>query len=241
MVLYKIMIVDDTKTERDCIKYLIGKLNCPLEVSEACNGNEALRLLDIKSFDILFTDVKMPFMDGLALSEAALNRHPQLKIIIFSAYDEFTYAKTAVSLGVCEYLLKPIDPEEFRNCIKKVTSGISSPATQGNRVETVKQYIYQNYEKDLSLDTLAQLVFIHPDHLNRIFKSETGTTLNRFIKAYRMEKARDLLECSHIKIKDIYNAVGYSSYSYFCQSFREHFGISPNKIRKPEKSLSYEN
>lgn len=233
--MHKIMIVDDTKTERDCIRFLIDRFKLSLEASEACNGNEALQLLSDERFDILFTDVKMPFMDGLALSKAALYHNPKLKIIIFSAYDEFEYAKAAVGLGVSEYLLKPIVPEEFHNCIKKVLSEIPPPpAVQSDRVETVKQYICQNYDKDLSLDLLANMVFVHPDHLNRVFKQETGTTLNRFIRAYRMEKAKELLESSHIKIREVSLAVGYKNYSYFCQSFREHFGTSPKKIRKTD-------
>jgi len=231
------MIVDDTKTERDCINYLIDRFNLPLDSKEASNGKEALQLLEAERFDILFTDVKMPLMDGLTLSKTALIHQPDLKIVIFSGYSEFEYAKTAIKLGVKEYLLKPLNPDEFNICMSNVLSEMSVPSTTRNsRVETVKQYIYRNYHKELSLDMLAALVYVHPDHLNRIFKSESGVTLNKFIMTYRLEKASDLLKKTHMKIRDVYTAVGYKNYSYFCQCFRKHFGVSPEKIRNVWKN-----
>lgn len=243
----RILIVDDTKAERDCIKALIDRFDLPLEPTEASNGREALQMLDIKRYDILLTDVKMPFMDGLELCKVALNRYPTLKAVIFSGFDEFEYAKTAISLGVKEYFLKPISPEEFCKSITWLITEIAtqnrhiehqndneSPLShfQGSRVETIKRYIYNNYDKDLSLDALAKVVYLHPDYLNRIYRAETGVTLNKFIKDYRMKRAMELLKSSHLKIRDICNAVGYKNYSYFCHCFRKHFGASPERIRQ---------
>ena len=64
-----------------------------------------------------------------------------------------------------------------------------------------------------------------------MFKKETGQNISKFIKTYRMEKAREMLENTHNKIVNISYAVGYPNVSYFCQSFREYFGISPQKYR----------
>lgn len=70
-----------------------------------------------------------------------------------------------------------------------------------------------------------------PAYLSTLFKKETGQNLSKFIKAVRMERAKELLEDTHRKIVDISTAVGYANVSYFCQSFREYFGISPQKFR----------
>ena len=78
---------------------------------------------------------------------------------------------------------------------------------------------------------MAECVCLTPSYLSHIFKKETGENLGKFIKRVRMEKAKDLLENSYEKIVAISVAVGYQNVSYFCQSFREYYGISPQKYR----------
>ncbi len=105
-------------------------------------------------------------------------------------------------------------------------------------IETVKQYIYQNYEKELGIELLAEKVYMAPAYLSTLFKKETGQKLSKFIKTVRMERAKELLEGTHRKIVDISTAVGYANVSYFCQSFREYFGVSPQRFRS--KGETYE-
>jgi two-component system response regulator YesN len=104
-------------------------------------------------------------------------------------------------------------------------------------VESIKKYIFANYSQDLSVDQLADYVCLAPSYLSHIFKKETGENLGKFIKRVRMEKARDMLEGTYEKIITISSAVGYQNVSYFCQSFREYYGISPQKFRNKGESL----
>ena len=106
-----------------------------------------------------------------------------------------------------------------------------NPQMIHREIETVKEYIYANYDKELSVEMLAEQVYMAPSYLSHIFKKETGQNLSKFIKSLRMEKAKEMLTGSHIKIVNISYAVGYPNVSYFCQSFREYFGISPQKFR----------
>lgn len=500
----KILIVDDEFIERDGIIFLIKKFSFDFDIKECSDGEEALKYLKENSVDILFTDVKMPFMDGLELSQNSKLIHPNLKIIIFSGFGEFEYAKKAISLGVSNYILKPINQLEFKKTIEnvieevvqekkekqnreirsftekehvllKIISGTSienirerfsldayidfinqykrmilmefdndffhnhqqfikeiqnnmgiktdylnlnpqqglfflvdstdesilknicmkihrrileeyevdcyfaisnlltspymiseeysniehimeqrffvsnnyifsknleislestdekfdntmlkniehdikvkdfcSLRTHVNvlikkfsaknafsqiyvkfilsniyrniyeemqkvsemdlngkidkiyfcrtiqeisdildniinsmekqfskesfndrhEIELVKSYIYKNYGKDLSLEILAEYVYMTSSYLSSIFKKETGMGINCFIKNYRMEKAKDMLENTNIKIKEIGNLVGYSNTSYFCQSFKEFYGLTPEKYRQ---------
>jgi len=253
IILHKILIVDDTKNERECIRFLIERFKFPLEISEASNGKEACEIIGNSHFDILFTDVKMPFIDGLTLSKEALDLQPKIKIIVFSGHDEFKYAKEALRLGVKEYLLKPVVPREFYDVITKILAEFGKESDMGaiieghqeyeplisnsSRIETIKKYIYKNYDADLSLDVLAQLIYVHQDYLSRVFKKECGVTVNRFIRNYRMEKAKDLLINTHLKVRVICTSVGYKNYSYFCQSFKEHFGATPEKIRQIKRGV----
>ena len=104
-------------------------------------------------------------------------------------------------------------------------------------IETIKKYIYENYNKDISVEVLAAQVCFAPSYLSYIFKKETGQNLSKFIKSYRMIKAKEMLENTYEKIVNISYAVGYRNVSYFCQSFREYFGVSPQKFRNEGETL----
>lgn len=118
--MYNILIVDDEKKERDGITKLIRRYGFQLKVSQASNGEEALEEFEKKSFDILLTDIRMPFMDGIELIKEVQKRGYNPICVIYSAYGEFEYAQNAISLGVREYLLKPIRLEAFKELFDKV-------------------------------------------------------------------------------------------------------------------------
>ena len=113
-----------------------------------------------------------------------------------------------------------------------------NPQMAHREIEAVKQYIYEHYKEELSIDILAKLVYMAPSYLSAIFKKETGQNLSKFIKEYRMEKAKDMLENTHMKIVNVSEAVGYPNVSYFCQSFREFFGVSPQKFRNQGEEVN---
>ena len=89
-------------------------------VGEAADGEVALPLIRKTRPDVLITDIKMPFMDGIELIKNVMHNDISLKTIIFSGYNEFEYAKLAVKLGVKDYILKPVDPSEFSSTITGV-------------------------------------------------------------------------------------------------------------------------
>lgn len=112
--MYKILIVDDEASERNGIEGLIRAEGYPLEIRQASNGIEALELFRKEPADILLTDIKMPYMNGLELIEAIHKETWNPICTVYSAYDEFEYAQNAIRLGVLQYLLKPIRIKEFR-------------------------------------------------------------------------------------------------------------------------------
>lgn len=117
---FDILIVDDKKLDRDGICFLIKQNNLPLNTFTAANGEEALNLLDRQHFDILLTDIRMPSMTGLELIKESKKRYDDLKFIIFSSYGDFEYAKTAINIGIEDYLLKPVKINEFTDCLRKI-------------------------------------------------------------------------------------------------------------------------
>ena len=84
---------------------------------------------------------------------------------------------------------------------------------------------------------LASQVYLTPDYLSRLFKKSTKKSLSQYVRQVRMEKASELLRTTSLKVIDIGISVGYPNYSYFCQSFREYYGKSPEKYRRED---SYE-
>ena len=99
-------------------------------------------------------------------------------------------------------------------------------------VEQIKQYIRENYsDSGMGVDQLAREVGMTPNYLSSIFKKNTGENLSRYLKGFRMERAREMLENTNEKIGVICEKCGFVNVSYFCQSFREYFGISPQKYR----------
>lgn len=95
-------------------------------------------------------------------------------------------------------------------------------------------YIANHLDEDLSIDTLAAKVYLSQGYLSFSFKQKTGMTISRYIKKCRMEKAKELLRTTNMRLSEICETLGFSNVSYFCQSFRNYCGISPDKFRKSE-------
>ena len=100
-----------------------------------------------------------------------------------------------------------------------------------NEVTAVKNYIYQHYDEDLNLEMLADKVYLSSGYLSFIFKKETGMNLNRFIRVFRMEKAKELLMCSSKKASDIGYEVGYKDAHYFSYIFKKIQKCTPREYR----------
>ena len=120
---YKVFFVEDEIVTREGIRDNVDWQACGFEFcGEAADGEMALPLLRTARPDVLITDIKMPFMDGLQLSKLVRERMPWVKIIILSGHDEFEYAQEAIKLGVTDYLLKPIRFENMKTALLKLAA-----------------------------------------------------------------------------------------------------------------------
>ena len=136
-----ILIVDDEKLERRGIRFLLKREEGEFQILEATNGKDALGVLESNHVDILFSDVKMPYMNGLELTKAVREDHPDMEIVIFSGYNDFSYAKEALRYGVVDYVLKPVDPEEFHKTFQRVMENISSKIEKKEQQEKKEDYL----------------------------------------------------------------------------------------------------
>ncbi len=248
--MYNVLIVDDELIEREGLKDLITAMDLPFYVHLASDGEVALKYIrSNQNIDILITDIKMSFMDGLSLIHEVHQYDPSLPIIIFSAYDKFDYAQKAISLNVCDYLLKPIEPDIFyqsmqkaiRICEKNRRSASSdvverlSSRKEHAIVTQIKTIIESEYNKDISLEYISTLCQRSPSYLSNLFSSETGQTVVSYLKEFRMAKAADLLKNTNLKIVDIAATVGYINPNYFNRVFQSFYHMSPGEYREGTK------
>ena len=140
--MYKVFIVDDEIVVRESLRNNINWDLTPFAFSgEAQDGEIALSMVqDIKP-DILITDIKMPFMDGLELSRIVKRTMPWVKVIILSGHDEFDYAKEAISIGIEEYLLKPICSSELLESLYKVAERIEQEKAERMNLEALQEQL----------------------------------------------------------------------------------------------------
>lgn len=149
----RVFLVEDEVIVRDGIKKNIDWSGNGLEfVGEASDGELAFPMIQETKPDILITDIKMPFMDGLELSRLVKEHLPDTKIMILSGYDEFEYAKEAIGIGITEYLLKPISGAKLLEAVKKVADIIEKERNQ--------RMVYEQIEREkLALEQLDRNKF----------------------------------------------------------------------------------
>lgn len=145
----KVFLVEDEIMIRRGIKSSIDWEKEGYEfVGEASDGEIAYPIIIKEKPDILITDIKMPFMDGLELSRLVKKELPDLKILILSGYDEFEYAKEAISVGVTDYLLKPIPSVKLLESLSKVAKKIKSEREEKNLRTHYIQEMQENVERE---------------------------------------------------------------------------------------------
>ena len=143
----RVFLAEDETIIRETLRDTVPWARCGYTfVGEAGDGELALPLIQQTRPDVLITDIRMPFMDGLALSKLVLQEFPQMKVIILSGYDDFEYAQTAIGLGVERYLLKPITKSTLMKVLEEVREKIQGERAQQNYLAQFRQEA-QDYEQ----------------------------------------------------------------------------------------------
>src|SRR5258706_5699447 len=142
---YKVFFVEDEVITREGIR---NNVDWPASGFEYCgdaaDGEIALPMLRTAQPDVLITDIKMPFMDGLQLSKIVRERMPWVKIIILSGHDEFEYAQEAINLGVTDYLLKPVTVLQLQNVLQKLTMQLDQERREQAKLKKLQEQVEEN-------------------------------------------------------------------------------------------------
>ena len=181
----KIFLAEDEVVVRETIKRMIPWEELGFElVGEAADGEMALPLLIRQQPDLLITDIKMPFMDGLTLARLAKKEIPGLKVVNLSGYDDFNYAKQAIGIGVEDYLLKPITKNALIERLSEIRSRYEHEKTQKEYYEKFQREM-QAYEKNSSRDFFEALVGGSMDMME-VYKRAEKLGLDIVAEAYNV-------------------------------------------------------
>ena len=142
---YKVFFVEDEIVTREGIRDNVNwEVNGFEYCGEASDGEMALPLLQTTRPDVLITDIKMPFMDGLQLCRIVRERMPWIKLIILSGHDEFEYAQKAIELGVTEYLLKPVTVQIFHQSLRKIATQLDQERKEKKELEKLHEQVKES-------------------------------------------------------------------------------------------------
>jgi two-component system, response regulator YesN len=142
---YKVFFVEDEAITREGIRDNVDWAASGFEFcGEATDGEMALPLLRTAQPDVLITDIKMPFMDGLQLSKVVRERMPWVKIIILSGHDEFEYAQQAINLGVTDYLLKPVTVQKLQSTLQKLAERLDQERKEQENLRKLQEQVEEN-------------------------------------------------------------------------------------------------
>lgn len=232
----RVVIADDERMVRRTLR-AVGKWeeNGMEIVGEAQNGIEAMAILEKEKPEALFLDMRMPGLSGSEILERLGKKEEKPIVVIVSGYDEFEYARKALKYGAMDYILKPIERNDFnkvlgriRDKIKAEGKGKSTIAPHKDVVEKVKENIEEEYTKDISLAYYAENYYMNKEVLSRLFKKKYGIGITAYINYIRLEQAKVLLSLGYSSTHTA-EMVGYHDVNYFSRIFKKTFEITPSE------------
>ena len=259
----RLLIADDEKLEREALAEMVARRfehEVVLELAE--NGRKAADTAVLWGADLILMDIEMPGMSGLDAARAVLAQRPGCRVIFVTAYSLFQYAHEAVHLGACDYLLKPVDPDELEASIRRAmrqveaerkleelatAKALPEPQDAGAApaedtadedspaamvMAQVRRYLEDNYMFDLSLDSVGEILHISPAYLSAQFKKYQKMNFLDCLTELRINAAKKLLADPLRSTAEVASMVGYDDSSYFARAFKKRTGMTPTQYRR---------
>ena len=238
-----LVIVEDEEIIRRGLVCTIDWLKLGARVvGEAANGREALRVIQETAPDVVLTDIKMPVMDGIALTETLKAEKNPAKVIYLTSYADFSYAQKALHLDVCDYLLKPVNEADLAKALAKIDKskepaaeealswdeGLKAAYHTGNPyVQAVLKRIEAGYQGRLSSEAIAAELGVSSSYLSRKLKEETGQTFGNLLTQYRLQRAIEMLQAGTWRVYEVAEQTGFGEYKNFTQVFKKYLHTTP--------------
>ncbi len=251
MVNDEVMTVETMKTDILWEQYGINK------VFTAYDADSAKTCLRQNVVDLLLCDIEMPGENGIAILRWLRKEKMDVECIFLTCHASFRYAQEALQLGCQDYILMPAKYEEIGAAVQKAVDRIKVRREVARYEDYGKQAIHEKLElteekpssekgaeiaerivdlivaglsdEKLSVNEIAEKLYVHPVYLNRVFKKEKGISVSQYIIQERMRFAADLLRTKHRKATDVAELVGYRNYSNFSAMFTKYYGCPPSR------------
>lgn len=241
----KTIILDDEMIIRMGLEKIIRENVEEIEVvALAGNGKECIEILNEQKVELIITDIRMPHMDGLELIRALDEQKKAIDFIVISGYDDFNYCKTALQYRVWDYVLKPIDKNEFISTLKRFIDNKKRKNFQKNVSENIiiyddkkiiieiKRYLRSHYNQDVSLREMSEKFYLSTGYISQLFRKETDLTITGYLLKIKMEMACIALKDGTKRINEIAENVGYKNPRQFATMFKRYYGITPSQYRE---------
>lgn len=250
----KVLIVEDEELLRNELILTTPweRFSCEV-IGSAKNGMEGEEMIRTLKPDLVVTDIRMPGQDGISM----LKNAPVPAALILTGHSDFSYAREAIKLGVKDYIVKPIDDEEFFKALESVSTSFQKkeksqplPASpfreyiqppkmdkQDYYVNSAIDYIKENYSRDISLRDASESIGITESYLSRLFRTKTSYSFLEYLRYHRLKKALEIMNNQGVRINEVARMTGFRDMSYFSGIFRKYIGVSPrqylNGLTKP--------
>lgn len=236
----RVLLVDDEIMIREGFKRLFDWAAHDCEVvGEAADGMEALSRIDALCPDIVIMDINIPIMNGLKVIQLSRIKHPETAYVIVSGYDDFSYCREALRLQITDYILKPVNYDEFGSCIDNLKISLfergvthSDSALEERPINQLTRYLQEHLSEEISLSVLADEFHLSAQYISQLFKSEIGVNFLTYLMNIRMENAKKLLLATSLPISDISERSGYGDYRGFTKAFKKSEGLTPSQYRR---------
>ena len=236
----QVVLVDDEIMIREGFKRLFDWASHDCEVvGEAADGMEALAQIDHLQPDIVIMDINIPIINGLKVIQTSRIRYPDMAFIIVSGYDDFSYCREALRMRITDYILKPVNYEEFGSCIDRLKIALyekrkteEQDAQEERTITGIIRYLQEHLDKEISLTILADEFHLSSQYISQLFKSEIGVNFLAYLTNIRMERAKKLLLSTSLSIGEISEKCGYADYRVFTKAFKKEEGSTPSQYRR---------
>lgn len=236
----RVLLVDDEIMIREGFKKLFDweAHECVI-VGEAADGMEAITKIDKEQPDIVIMDINIPIINGLKVIQLSRVKYPSMAFVIVSGYDDFSYCREALRLQITDYILKPVNYEEFGSCIDRLEISLynnevkEKPVVKKERVITgITKYMQEHLSEEVSLHILSEEFHLNSQYISQLFKNEIGVNFLTYLTNIRMEHAKKLLLSTSLSIAEVSEQSGYGDYRVFTKVFKKSEGITPSQYRR---------
>lgn len=252
--MYNVVICEDEDIIRKGLIFSFDFQSLNLKIAaDFDNPVSCLEYLADHDADIIITDIKMPLMSGLEMIGRIENKE-KYEFIILSGHSDFEYARKAITYGVTEYLVKPLDHQLLEVSLKKAIANLNDKSLLYNtkyQIEDISKvyrdiqiddslfqsiiaFIKENYMHKIVLDDVANALNYSVSSIKNKLK-EHDLTFNTTLNRYRIFKSIQFMKVDDLPNYQIAEMVGFSDYKYFCSIFKKYTGFSITELVQKNK------